>query len=85
MAAPDTHRLDSWKEIADYLRRDISTVISWERERGLRVHRVPGGKRHAVFAYETGIDAWLTNGRVETDRGGSRQTREGCQRLSLRA
>lgn len=62
MAAPENHRLDSWKEIADYLRRDISTVIRWERERGLPVHRVPGGKRHAVFAFPREIDTWISNG-----------------------
>jgi Tol biopolymer transport system component len=52
-------RLDSWKEIATYLNRDIRTVIRWERERGLPVRRVPGVKRQAVFAYQHEIDAWL--------------------------
>src|SRR5436309_13610338 len=62
MASVGNERLDSWKEIAEYLRRDITTVIRWEREKGLPVHRVPGGKRHAVFAYRQQIDAWLANG-----------------------
>jgi len=62
MASAGNDRLDSWKEIAEYLHRDISTVIRWEREKGLPVHRVPGGKRHAVFAYREEIDAWLANG-----------------------
>ncbi|HEU5415403.1 MAG TPA: hypothetical protein VFW31_16670 [Candidatus Angelobacter sp.] len=52
-------RLDSWKEIAAYLNRDVRTVIRWERK-GLPVHRVPGGKRQAVFAYPDEIDAWLS-------------------------
>src|SRR5262249_1680494 len=52
-------RLDSWKEIADYLKRDIRTAIRWEQERGMPVHRVPGGKRQAVFAFTDEIDAWL--------------------------
>jgi Tol biopolymer transport system component len=52
-------RLDSWKEIADYLKRDTRTAIRWEKDRGLPVHRVPGGKRQAVFAYPHEIDAWL--------------------------
>ncbi|MGH9788107.1 MAG: hypothetical protein ACRD4U_05335 [Candidatus Acidiferrales bacterium] len=55
-------RLDSWKEIADYLVRDVRTVIRWEKDKGLPVHRVPGGKRHAVFAYPAEIDAWLASG-----------------------
>jgi hypothetical protein len=33
--------------------------MRWEREKGLPVHRVPGGKRQAVFAYREEIDAWL--------------------------
>ncbi len=55
-----TQRLDSWKEIAAYLRRDERTAIRWEKDRGLPVHRVPGGKRKAVFAYPAELDAWLT-------------------------
>ena len=54
-------RLDSWKEIADYLDRDIRTVTRWEKEKALPVHRVPGGKRSAVFAYSAEIDAWLVS------------------------
>jgi hypothetical protein len=53
-------RLDSWKEIAAYLGRDVSTVIRWEKEKGLPVHRLPGGKRQAVFALKEEIDSWLT-------------------------
>lgn len=32
-------RLDSWKEIASYLKRDVRTVQRWERREGLPVHR----------------------------------------------
>ncbi len=52
-------RLDSWKEIAAYLNRDVRTVIRWEKERGLPVRRVPGGKGHGVFALRRELDAWL--------------------------
>lgn len=61
---PVSVRLDSWKEIAGYLNRDVRTVIRWEREKALPVHRVPGGKRKAVFAYAAEIDAWLASGRA---------------------
>lgn len=67
----DSHgngRLDSWKEIAAYLNRDIRTVIRWEHK-GLPVHRVPGGKRHAIFAYRHEIDAWLDGDRVNGSNG----------------
>jgi hypothetical protein len=54
-------RLDSWKAIADYLGRNVRTVTRWADERGLPIHRVPGGKRRAVFAYKDEIDAWLNS------------------------
>lgn len=53
-----SRRLDSWKEIAEYVGRDVRTAIRWERQRGLPVHRVPGGRRGAVFAYAPEIDRW---------------------------
>jgi hypothetical protein len=33
-------RLDSWKKIAAYLKRDVSTVQRWERREAMPVHRV---------------------------------------------
>jgi len=59
MPSTKPHRLDSWKSIADYLGRSVRTVVRWSDERGLPVHRVPGGKRHAVFAYLSELDGWL--------------------------
>ena len=32
-------RLDSWKEIAAYLKRHVTTVRRWEKHEGLPVHR----------------------------------------------
>lgn len=58
MADPD-ERLDSWKEIADYLGRDRTTVMRWERTAGLPVRRVTGERGKSVFAYRTEIDRWL--------------------------
>jgi hypothetical protein len=52
-------QLSSWKEIAAYLGRDARTAIRWERDRGLPVHRVPGGKGQRVFAYTDELDRWL--------------------------
>jgi hypothetical protein len=52
-------RLDSWKDIAAYLGRDVRTAIRWEKDKGLPVRRVPGGQRQAVFAYTAELDAWL--------------------------
>ena len=58
-SGPPNQRLDSWKSIAAYLSRDVRTAIRWEKERGLPVHRVPGGKKHSVFAFTRDLDAWL--------------------------
>ena len=54
-----TDRLDSWKVIAEYLGRYVRTVIRWEKERGLPVHRIPGERGHGVFALRAEVDAWL--------------------------
>ncbi|MGB6194584.1 MAG: hypothetical protein WBF42_19125 [Terracidiphilus sp.] len=51
--------LVSWKEIAAFLGRAERTVKRWEHDRGLPVHRVPGGERGGVFAYPDEIRAWL--------------------------
>jgi Tol biopolymer transport system component len=52
-------RLDSWKEIAEYLKRDVRTVQRWEQTRGLPVRRVPGGGHAAVYALQPELEAWL--------------------------
>ncbi len=60
-------RLDSWKEIAAFLGRAERTVKRWEAERGLPVHRVPGGGRSAVFAYSSELADWLKGKSQELD------------------
>jgi len=68
-------RLDSWKEIAEYLGRDVRTVIRWEKEKALPVHRIPGGKRQAVFAYTGEIQGWML-GQAPVEGGVWRAERE---------
>lgn len=58
MSEHGRHRLSSWKEIAAYLRREVRTVVRWEKERGLPVHRVPGGQGRSVFAFTDELDRW---------------------------
>lgn len=58
--APAIDKLDSWKEIAAYLGRDVRTVIRWEQRGGLPVYRVPVGQRQAVYAFKHEIDEWLS-------------------------
>ena len=54
-------RLDSWKEIAGYLKRSVRTVTRWEREEGLPVHRHLHSKSGTVYAYKPELDAWWTS------------------------
>lgn len=58
MAEP-SRRLDSWKDVAEYLGRDVRTVMRWSKSDGLPVRRVAGGRGRSVFAYTHEIDAWL--------------------------
>ncbi len=72
--SPSPDRLESWKEIAAYLRRDVTTVQRWERREGMPVHRHVHDKAGSVYAFRTELDAW-TQGRKaapvveDTDRG----------------
>ena len=50
--------LDSWKEIAAYLEREVRTVQRWEKKEGLPVHRQIHEKLGTVYAYKSEIDAW---------------------------
>jgi TolB-like protein/Flp pilus assembly protein TadD len=51
-------RLESWKEIASYLGRDVTTVRRWEKREGLPVHRLHHSKLGSVYAYMAELDAW---------------------------
>lgn len=53
-------RLESWKEIAAYLGRDVRTVQRWERGQQLPVHRLLHTKRGSVFAYVSELETWRT-------------------------
>lgn len=61
-------RLDSWKAIAAYLKRDVRTVQRWERYEGLPVHRKLHGKLSSIYAYTSELDAWWDGGRPGTPR-----------------
>jgi TolB-like protein/tetratricopeptide (TPR) repeat protein len=56
----DAHgrRLESWKEIAAYLGRDVTTVRRWEKREALPVHRLHHSKLGSLYAYTTELDAW---------------------------
>jgi Tol biopolymer transport system component len=50
--------IESWKEIAAYLKRDVRTVKRWEKSEGLPVHRYLHQARSSVYAYPSELDAW---------------------------
>jgi Tol biopolymer transport system component len=55
----DPNRLDSWKEIAAYLRRDVTTVQRWERRENMPVHRHVHDKLGSVYAFRSELDVWV--------------------------
>ncbi len=65
-------RLDSWKEIATYLKRAVRTVQRWEKEEGLPVHRHHHQKQGSVYAHRQELDAWWHQRQADTDRQGGR-------------
>ncbi len=56
--------LDSWKEIARHLNRDIRTVQRWEHDRDLPVHRLPGGSKPGVYALRSELEDWWKKTRI---------------------
>lgn len=52
-------RLDSWKEIAAYLNRDLRTLQRWEKTANLPIRRLNKPGMRAVFAYTGDLDEWL--------------------------
>lgn len=60
-------RLDSWKEIATYVKRDVTTVQRWEKREGMPVHRHVHDKRGSVYAFSRELDAWLQSRRLRLE------------------
>lgn len=60
-------KLDSWKEIADYLDREVRTVQRWEKTEGLPVHRHEHQKKSTVYAYTSELDEWRNKRQPKDD------------------
>ena len=58
-ASPLEDRLDSWKEIAAYLKRDVTTVQRWEKREEMPVHRHLHDRIGSVYASRADLDAWM--------------------------
>lgn len=66
----DRRRLDSWKEIAAYLGRDVKTAQRWEKREGLPVHRHQHDRLGSVHAFADEVDAWREGRRrAQSDSG----------------
>jgi Tol biopolymer transport system component len=61
-------RVDSWKEIARYLKRDESTVQRWEKREGMPVHRHLHDKRGSVYAFKSELDSWWQSRRQQLEQ-----------------
>ena len=66
--------IESWKEIAVHLHRNVRTCQMWEKDLGLPIHRLDGSPRARVFAYPDELDRWLH------DKLHERETRPGRSR-----
>src|SRR5450631_1005893 len=65
---PNETRLESWGEIASYLRSDVRTVQRWERTLELPVRRLHVGKISSVYAYRSELDKWHLERQPTNDR-----------------
>jgi tetratricopeptide (TPR) repeat protein len=58
-------RLESWKEIAGYLNRHVTTIRRWEKHEKLPVHRHRHAKLGSIYAYTRELDRWFESRREE--------------------
>ncbi len=61
-------RIEGWKSIALHFKRDRTTVMRWARDRGLPIHRLPGGGSSSIFAYTDELDKWLARFGADEDQ-----------------
>ena len=65
--SPPEERLQSWKEIAAYLRRDVRTVQRWEKQEGLPVYRHAHNKLSSVYAEKAELESWWKNRKAQLE------------------
>jgi TolB-like protein/Flp pilus assembly protein TadD len=78
-------RLDSWKEIAAYLNRDVTTVQRWEKREGMPVHRHLHDKRGSVYALTEELDDWIRSRRSSVQEPEKQSDAETSQPASIAA
>ena len=78
-------RLESWKDIATYLDKEVRTVQRWEKVAGLPVHRHTENKVLNVYAYRWELDAWRNHAGLPPDAGDAGHTLESAPLVPGRA
>ncbi len=58
-------RIDGWKSIAAFFKRNRTTVMRWAQTRDLPVHKVPGAGSTSVYAYAEELETWLNKNNGE--------------------
>ena len=58
LSVENVGRLDSWKEIALYVNRNVRTVQRWETLEAMPIHRQFHQKSGSVHAFKAEINAW---------------------------
>src|SRR6201996_1831998 len=69
---PVDDRLDSWKEIAAYLNRDVTTVQRWEKREGMPVYRHLHDRMGSVYASRAELDDWTFSRNLGAAQGNPR-------------
>ncbi len=72
---PVDERLDSWKEIATHVKRDVTTVQRWEKREGMPVYRHLHDKRGSVYAFTSELDAWIESRRIHLEEAAKEKER----------
>jgi len=79
-------RLDSWKEIAAYLKRDVTTAQRWEKREEMPVHRHLHDRMGSVYAFSSELDAWVQSRKLalEEEEKGLRAERPADGEVDVR-
>jgi Tol biopolymer transport system component len=78
-------RLDSWKEIAAYLKRDVTTVQRWEKREEMPVHRHLHDRMGSVYASRAELDAWTRSRNLPSAQDISRLLHSDADAVALKA
>src|ERR1700750_1697686 len=69
---PVEDRLDSWKEIAAYLNRDVTTVQRWEKREAMPVYRHLHDRMGSVYAFRAELEDWTFSRNLGAAQGNAR-------------